>query len=568
MGRQRIRSSTLKLQTMNKTFRKITFCSLIGIASLSSFAFVSGYFEVSKNLDIFTTLFREVNIYYVDETKPGEMIEKAINAMLDDLDPYTTYIPESDIEDFRFQTTGQYGGIGAMIRKKGDYVVIAEPYKGFPADNAGLKAGDKLLEIDGKSVKGKSTQDVSSVLKGQPGVEVELLIERPGLKKPLKKTFTREEVKVKSIPYAGMVAEGIAYLRLRSFTRNCTNEVKDAITKLKEENEVQSLILDLRGNPGGLLNESVNLCNLFIEKGQEVVSTKGKIKEWEKSYKTRNNPLDSEIPLVVLINQSSASASEIVSGTMQDLDRGVVIGKKSFGKGLVQQTRKLSYNSQLKVTVAKYYTPSGRCIQALDYGNRNDDGSVGKVPDSLKTAFKTLNGRTVYDGGGVDPDITVDRDAYAEIVGSILSKQLIFDFATEFVLANDTIDQPGVFKITDKIYEDFVAFVSDKDYEYETNTEKDLTKLIDQASEDNYTDFKTDLEALQAKLVSYKEDDIHKYQKQIAELILSELMSRYFYQEGRVKAALVEDLVIDKAIEVLNDTENYNKILAGQLDGE
>lgn len=344
--------------------------------------------------------------------------------------------------------------------------------------------------------------------------------------------------------------------------------MKDAITKLKEENEVQSLILDLRGNPGGLLNESVNLCNLFIEKGQEVVSTKGKIKEWEKSYKTRNNPLDSEIPLVVLINQSSASASEIVSGTMQDLDRGVVIGKKSFGKGLVQQTRKLSYNSQLKVTVAKYYTPSGRCIQALDYGNRNDDGSVGKVPDSLKTAFKTLNGRTVYDGGGVDPDITVDRDAYAEIVGSILSKQLIFDFATEFVLANDTIDQPGVFKITDKIYEDFVAFVSDKDYEYETNTEKDLTKLIDLASEDNYTDFKKDLEALQAKLVSYKEDDIHKYQKQIAELILSELMSRYFYQEGRVKAALVEDPVIDKAIEVLNDTENYNKILAGQLDGE
>ena len=548
---------------MNKIFKKIAFWSIIAIASFSSFAFVSGYFEVSKNLDIFTTLFREVNIYYVDETKPGEMIEKAIDSMLKDLDPYTTYIPESDIEDFRFQTTGQYGGIGAMIRKKGDYVVIAEPYKGFPADNAGLKAGDKLLEIDGKSVKGKTTQDVSSVLKGQPGVEVELLIERPGTENPLKKVFTREEVKVKSIPYMGMVADGIAYLRLRSFTRNCANEVKDAITKLKDENEVTGLILDLRGNPGGLLNESVDICNLFIEKGQEVVSTKGKIKEWEKSYKTHKAPLDLEIPLVVLINQSSASASEIVSGTIQDLDRGVVIGKKSFGKGLVQQTRKLSYNSQLKVTVAKYYTPSGRCIQALDYGNRNDDGSVGKVADSLKTAFQTRNGRTVYDGGGVDPDITIDQDMYAEIVGSILSKQLIFDYATQFVLSNDSIAKPGVFKITNELYEEFVAFVSDKDYEYETHTEKDLAKLIEQADEDNYADFKDDLEGLKEKLISYKQDDIHKYQSQISELILSELMSRYYYQEGRVKAALEDDIVLDEAIEVLNNSKKYEDILSG-----
>ena len=553
---------------MNKLLKKLAFWSLIAVTSISSFAFVSGYFEVSKNLDIFTTLFREVNIYYVDETKPGDMIEKAIDAMLKDLDPYTTYIPESDIEDFRFQTTGQYGGIGAMIRKKGDYVVIAEPYKGFPADNAGLIAGDKLLEIDGKSVKGKTTQDVSSVLKGQPGVEVELLIERPGTEKPLKKVFTREEVKVKSIPYMGMVSEGIAYLRLRSFTRNCANEVKDAITKLKDENEVTGLILDLRGNPGGLLNESVDLCNLFIEKGQEVVSTKGKIKEWEKSYKTHKTPLDLEIPLVVLINQSSASASEIVSGTIQDLDRGVVIGKKSFGKGLVQQTRKLSYNSQLKVTVAKYYTPSGRCIQALDYGNRNDDGSVGKVADSLKTAFKTRNGRTVYDGGGVDPDITVEQDMYAEIVGSILSKQLIFDFATQFVIAHDSIAQPGEFKITDAIYEEFVTFVSDKDYEYETHTEKDLTELIEQADEDSYSDFKKDLEALKEKLISYKEDDIHKYQSQVSELILSELMSRYYYQEGRVKAALKEDSVLDEAINVLNDSKKYKEILSGKQDAK
>ena len=552
---------------MNKILKKLAFWTAVGVVSISSFAFVSGYFEVSKNLDIFTTLFREVNIYYVDETKPGEMIEKAIDSMLEDLDPYTNYIPESDIEDFRFQTTGQYGGIGAMIRKKGDYVVIAEPYEGFPADKAGLKAGDKLLEIDGKSVKGKTTQEVSSVLKGQPGVEVKLLIERPGVKEPILKEFTREEVKVKSIPYMGMVDDGIAYLRLRSFTRNCANEVKQAIEKLKDENDVQGLILDLRGNPGGLLNESVDLCNLFIDKGQEVVSTKGKIKEWEKSYKTHHNPLDTELPLVVLINQSSASASEIVSGTMQDVDRGVIIGKKSFGKGLVQQTRKLSYNSQLKVTVAKYYTPSGRCIQALDYGNRNDDGSVGKVADSLKTAFHTKNGRVVYDGGGVDPDITVNQDMYSEIVGSLLSKQLIFDFATQFVINNDSIDVPGEFQVSDKLYEDFVKFLIDKDYEYETNTEKQLAELIELA-ENEYVEFKVDLVELQNKLQSYKEDDLHKYQSQISELIRSELMARYYYQEGRIIASLADDIVLDEAISLLHDNDRYKGILSGKIDAK
>jgi len=552
---------------MKKILKKLAFWAVVGVVSISSFSFVSGYFEVSKNLDIFTTLFREVNIYYVDETKPGEMIEKAIDSMLKDLDPYTTYIPESDIEDFRFQTTGQYGGIGALIRKKGDYVVIAEPYKGFPADNAGLIAGDKLLQIDGKSVKGKSTQDVSSVLKGQPGVEVELLIERPGTEKPIKKVFTREEVKVKSIPYMGMVDDGIAYVRLRSFTRNCANEVKQAIEKLKDENEVKGLVLDLRGNPGGLLNESVDLCNLFIDKGLEVVSTKGKIKQWDKSYKTHNKPLDTELPLVVLINQSSASASEIVSGTMQDLDRGVVIGKKSFGKGLVQQTRKLSYNAQLKVTVAKYYTPSGRCIQALDYGNRNDDGSVGQVADSLKTAFHTQNGRVVFDGGGVDPDIIVDQDMYAEIVGSLLSKQLIFDFATQFVIDNDTIDGPGEFKITNDLYQDFVDFLTDKDYEYETNTEKELAELIDLV-EDEYEEFKMDLEELQKKLQSYKEDDIHTYKSQISELILSELMARYYYQEGRIIASLADDIVLEEAISVLHDNDRYKEILSGKIDAK
>ena len=384
-------------------------------------------------------------------------------------------------------------------------------------------------------------------------------------KSPLKKTFTREEVKVKSVPYKGMVDDGIAYVRLTRFTRNCASEVEEAILELKNENDLKGLVLDLRGNPGGLLNESVSLCNLFIDKNQEVVSTKGKIKDWEKSYKTMKEPLDKELPLAVLINQSSASASEIVSGTIQDLDRGVVLGKKSFGKGLVQQTRKLSYNSQLKVTVAKYYTPSGRCIQALDYTNKNEDGSVGKVADSLKTAFKTRNGRTVYDGGGVDPDIVIDQEAFAKIVGSLVSKQLIFDFATEFVLQNDSIEAPGVFKISDALYEDFVMFLSDKEYEYETNTEKKMAELIDKA-EDEYADFKEDLEVLQKKLLSYKEDDIHKYQSQVSELILSELMARYYYQEGRVIASLADDTVLKEAISVLHDSDRYEAILSGNLD--
>ena len=548
---------------MNKMLKKTVYFFSIGMISISSFAFVSGYFEVSKNLDIFTSLFKEVNIYYVDETKPGKMIEKAIDSMLKDLDPYTTYIPESDIEDFRFQTTGQYGGIGAVIRKKGDYVIISEPYEGFPADKAGLKAGDKIVEIEGKSVKNKSTQDVSSILKGQPGTEVSIVITRPGTKKAIEKTFNREEVKVKSIPYSGIVEDSIGYVRLRSFTRNCTNEVKDAITKLKEEKDLKGLVLDLRGNPGGLLNESVNLCNLFIDKGQEVVSTRGKIKEWEKSYKTKREPFDKDIPLVVLIDQRSASASEIVSGTMQDLDRAVVVGKKSFGKGLVQQTRKLSYNSQLKVTVAKYYTPSGRCIQALDYSNRNEDGSVGKVADSLKTIFFTKAGRKVYDGGGIDPDITVELEPYPEIIGSLVGNQLIFDFATQFVLDNDSIGRPGVYKVSDELYEKFVLFLSDKEYEYETKTEKSLAQLIEKAEEE-YSDFRTDLEILQEKLLEHKDDDIHKHQAQISELILRELMTRYYYQEGKIIASLADDIVLDEAISILYDSERYNNILLGE----
>ena len=382
--------------------------SLVTI-TFSSLSFTDSYFEISKHLDIFTTLYKELNTFYVDETDPGKLMKEGIDNMLKSLDPYTTYIPESEIEDFKFMTTGQYGGIGAIITKRKNYVYISEPYEGYPAQKAGLMAGDKILEINGKSAEGKTTEEVSKILKGQPNTNVSLKIERSSLTSPFDVTFKREKVSVKSVSYAGFLGDEIGYVKLRSFTRGCSNDLKNAIQKLKGEKKLKGLILDLRNNPGGLLNESVDMVNLFVPKGEEVVKTKGKIKSWEKTYFAKNQPLDTDVPLVVLINSASASASEIVSGAIQDLDRGVVIGQRSFGKGLVQQTRKLSYNAQLKLTVAKYYIPSGRCIQSVNYNNRNDDGSIGKVPDSLKTEFRTRNGRKVYDGGGIEPDIIVDK---------------------------------------------------------------------------------------------------------------------------------------------------------------
>ncbi|MAJ98226.1 MAG: S41 family peptidase [Flavobacteriales bacterium TMED288] len=535
----------------------LALCSSI----LISFSNDTEYFEVSKNLDIFNTLFKEVNIFYVDKVQPAKMVETAINSMLKELDPYTTYIPESDIEDFKFQTTGQYGGIGAVIRKKDDYVIIVEPYKGFPADISGLVAGDKLIEIDGNSVKGKSTEEVSSILKGQPGIGVEVLIERRGNSEYLTKKLTRDKIKVNSIPYKGVVSDNIGYIKLRSFTRNCANEVKRAILSLKKQNNLQGLILDLRGNPGGLLNESINICNLFMAKGLEVVSTKGKIDDWDKSYKTRQEPVDKEIPLVILINQSSASASEIVSGTLQDIDRAVIIGQKSFGKGLVQQTRKLSYNSQLKVTVAKYYTPSGRCIQALDYSNKNKNGSVGKTPDSLKNEFYTLNGRKVYDGGGIDPDIRIKITEAPEILISLISNQLIFDYATEYFLLNDTF--PIDFDQKDDYinYENFVDFVSDKDLKYKTQTEQSFSDLVE-VSKKEYSKLQDPLSDVEKLLNDLKKNDIYKHKDEILKYISQELLVRSHYREGAIKSSLNYDEAVLESISVLSDTAKYYSILS------
>jgi carboxyl-terminal processing protease len=548
-----------------KKIKKYALILLLSFASILSVGFVDNYFEISKNLDIFSSLYKELNIYYVDETDSGDLMKTAIDAMLESLDPYTTYIPESEKEDFEFMTTGQYGGIGAVITKKGDWVYVSEPYEGFPADKAGLIAGDKFVEIAGKSVEGKSTEDVSKVLKGEPNTSVKVLIEREGVKKPFEVEITRQEIKLNSVPYYGMVSDSIGYIKTRSFTRNISKEVSDAYNELNSDNQLKGLVLDLRSNPGGLLNEAIKMSNLFIDQGQEIVFTKGKVKEWDKSYKTRSTALDTTMPLVVLINRSSASASEIVSGAIQDLDRGVVLGQRSFGKGLVQQTRKLSYNAQLKVTTAKYYIPSGRCIQALDYSNRDEDGSVGKIPDSLRTEFKTLvNKRTVYDGGGITPDIEIEPHKYSNILRSVISKRHIFNFANSFRSNNDSISSAKTFVVTDAIYDDFKQFLNDKEYEYETKTEKTISSIKKDAEKEKYLeDLEEELEALTLKMEQSKNNDIERFKDEIIEVLEAEIATRYYYQKGKIEATLKHDEELAEAINVLNDLEKYNAILVG-----
>ena len=542
---------------MRKKF-KILIVSIVVL--ISSFSFTDGYFEVAKNLDIFTTVYRELNNYYVDETDPGKLMKTAIDKMLKSLDPYTNYIPESEIEDFKFMTTGQYGGIGAVITKRKDFVFISEPYEGFPAQKAGLIAGDKILEIDGESAKGKNTEEVSKALKGQPNTEVELLIERPYKEKPFTVNFKRQKISVKSVPFYSFIDDGIGYIKLRSFTRDCSSDVKNALLELKKQGDLNGLILDLRNNPGGLLNESVSIVNLFIEKGQEVVSTKGKIESWDKTYKAFKAPVDLTTPIIVLINQSSASASEIVAGAIQDLDRGVVIGQRSFGKGLVQQTKKLSYNSQLKLTVAKYYIPSGRCIQALDYSNRNDDGSVGKTPDSLMTAFKTKNGRTVFDGGGIKPDIEVEQEDLSNLIISLIRERLFFDYATLYKYRNPSID--SIFSISDDDFISFKDFLSDKSYDYKTETEKALESLKTTSKNENYFNL---LEGQYIDLFNEfelnKKNDLERNKQIINEILSEEISSRYYFQEGRIRSSIEYDNEIKEAIKYLKQENLYNSIL-------
>jgi len=531
--------------------------------SIVSFAFTEDLFEASKNLDIFSSLYKEVNLYYVDDTKPGELIKTAADAMLQSLDPYTEYYTENDIEDYKIITTGQYGGIGAAVREIKDQVIISEPYENSPAIKAGIKAGDVILQINETLVKGKTSEEISKLMKGQSGTQVKLLIERPGAAKPIEFNITREEIKVKDVPYFGMINKEIGYIKLTGFTPTAAAEVKEAFLKLKNENNCKALILDLRDNPGGLLNQAVDIVNLFVEKGTNVAVTKGRAKEWTQDFKTVNNPVDVNMPLAVVVDRNSASASEIVSGSLQDLDRAVIIGQRTYGKGLVQQTKPLIYNAQLKVTVAKYYIPSGRCIQALDYAHRNGDGSVDHVPDSLITAFKTRNGRIVYDGAGVLPDVQTEPQTMSDITYMLIAKNLIFDYATQYIIKNPKLNADAQnFTITDGDYTDFVAFLKDKDYDYKTNSEEDLVSLKKSAESDKYfADIETEFNQLQKKLMDRKKDDLQKFKPEIKRMIEDEIVSRFYYLSGRISASIKWDTDLQTAITTISNADKTKSIL-------
>ncbi len=560
----------MKIFKKNSRIKWISSGLVVLVISVGLVGFVNDEernFSIVKNLDIFYTLFRELNTYYVDETNPEKLIKTGIDNMLESLDPYTTYIPEDDMEDFKFMTTGEYGGMGSLISKNGNYIVIAEPYEGFPAQKAGLKAGDRLLEVNGVDVVGKSSSDVSELLKGSPNTPLKLKIERPGTSKPLNIELVREKIAINPVPYYGMVNKTTGIIILNSFTQNCSKEVEKALVDLKENQGAKSIILDLRGNPGGLLDDAVKIVNLFVKKGVDVVSTIGKVKQWDKVYRATSEPVDTVIPLAVLISRGSASASEIVAGSIQDLDRGVLIGQRSFGKGLVQTTRNLSYSSKLKVTTAKYYIPSGRCIQAVDYSHRNEDGSVGLVPDSLIKEFKTFGGRSVFDGGGVSPDIKIDVDKFGNISFALVAQNTLFNFATEFCIKHPEISAPEKFTITDEIFNEFTEFVlALDDFKYESATQDAFKKLKDIAQKEEYYEkSKSEFEELEEMLKLDVKKDLNIFRKEISELLGSEIVKRYYYQKGAIKFSLKDDKELAKAIEVLNDSNQYNGLLSGSI---
>ena len=527
-------------------------------------------FEISKSIDIYNDLLRELNLNYVDEIDPAELNEVAINAMLGELDPYTVFIPESEIETYKLMTTGEYGGIGALIQYDGEYTRISEPYEGWPAQKAGLRAGDAILSVNGIDTHKKPTDQVSELLKGQPGTEVTLKVKRYGVEKPIEFTLKREKVKIDNISYATVFDNGIGYVSFNSFTKGAANEMKQHLLDMKRDHELKGFIIDLRGNGGGLLNEAVDIVNFFTPKGAPVVSTKGKSRQAGGVYSTSNQPIDEQLPLVILVDGGSASASEILSGAIQDYDRGVVIGQRTFGKGLVQNILPLSYNTQMKVTVAKYYIPSGRCIQEIDYSkngkrkveNGKLEGDTLHSQDTLGKPFKTAAGRTVYEGHGITPDVKIEPVKYATATAYLYAGNYIFDYATKFVHEHPTIAPAKEFKIDDATYNDFMKFVKDKNFTYTTESEKKLIELKKLAEEEGYLEsISTQIEALEQQLKADKENDLKKNRAEIEDLLRLEIVSRYYYQTGRIEASLENDPELEEAFKVLLDKERYESIL-------
>ncbi|PLW95286.1 MAG: peptidase S41 [Marinilabiliales bacterium] len=521
-------------------------------------------FEISKNIEIYVDVLRQLNLNYADNINPGELNKIAIDAMLNKLDPYTVYVPESQLEDFELMTKGEYGGIGALIQKQDGYVVITEPYEGFPAQKSGLKAGDKIISIDGELARDKDTPEVSEKLKGVPGTTVTLIIESYGDTTQKVIEILREKVKFPNIPYYGMIGDGIGYISLMQFNPNAASDVQKAFNELRTENNMKGVILDLRGNGGGLLNEAVDITNIFVQKGQTIVTTKGKLSENVQVHRTRNNAIDPKIPLVVLVNNNSASASEIVAGAIQDLDRGIIIGERTFGKGLVQHVTSLPYNSKMKITVAKYYIPSGRCIQSIDYFNKNANGDNDKVPDSLISSFKTKGGRTVLDGGGIIPDICIKPVSFSQITADLYANNYIFDYANKFAAENTEIDAPGEFEITDPVYDDFKLYVENQEFNYLTETESLIERMKKSAERESYLlAIEAQLDTVDSLVKEEKKKDIEKFRSEIEELLLMEIVSRYYYQKGKIIATVQHNEEIEEAKKVLLDEDLYKSVLDG-----
>ena len=520
-------------------------------------------FDLLKHLEIFGSIYKELVLNYVDEVQTGDLMQHAVNAMLSTLDPYTVYIPESNIEDYKILTMGQYGGIGSLIHWRDGYVYIAEPYEGFPADRAGLKPGDKIVRLNGEDTKGRNVDEVSALLKGQAGTALDLVVEREGVRDPISVRLIRQEIKIDNVTYSGMLRDKTGYIRLDGFTQGAAGEVKQALLQLKKEGAEQ-LILDLRYNGGGLLDEAVKIVNLFCDKGLPVVSTRGKQRDRNNTFYTTESPVDKDIPLVILTSRGTASASEIVSGALQDYDRAVIIGERTFGKGLVQNILPLPYNAQLKVTVSKYYIPSGRCVQAIDYSRKDEDGHAPKIPDSLRTAFQTKGGRTVYDGDGIEPDLEKVYPTMGYALATLVTRYHIFDFANAYKRRHADIGPIDSFAVTDALYDEFLQFMRSRDYTYQTGSEMLLDEMKDRLTADSSMDseaVRTAYEQLKQAVAATKEGDLLREKQAISETLLEEIVSRYYYQKGRAQAELRQDEWVDTAIDLMNDRAEYKRIL-------
>jgi carboxyl-terminal processing protease len=518
----------------------------------------ANYFDIAKNMEIFANAYREVNHSYVDALDPNQVMRRGLDAMLEGLDPFTNYISETDIEGYRIQVDGKYNGLGATGEKMGDYVVLVEIIEDSPAHKAGLKVGDALLSIDGQSAKGRTQQEVQDFLRGYPGTKTELLVRRPGEAKDLKITLERAEVNIPNVPHYGLVAEGIGYINLTTYSDNASFNISNALGELKKKNPgLKGVILDLRDNGGGLLHEAVSIVNIFVPQGELVASTRGKVPEWDLNLRTQASPLDKDIPLVVLMNKMSASASEVTAGALQDLDRAVIMGQRSYGKGLVQNTKELGYNARIKLTTAKYYIPSGRCIQSVRY----KDGEPVDIPEAERAQFKTRNGRTVLDGGGIKPDVILPHDTVTGVVKALLDQHVIFDYATKFAQNRPTIDSIELFEFTD--FDDFVRFVQARNFDYETQSEKKLKELRDMATRENWP-LDVEIKTVEEKIKVEKKNELTRQRERILHEIEQEIVGRYYFQRGKVRKNLVNDPEVKEAVKLLNDPARYRSILSGK----